>query len=122
MHTYGFCIDFDIYLPKVQIICNFKFIQASLSHSQLEEIFEHSIKALQIPVQRPAPYLCPKAGRHSLRIQTGNAGERGNNDESDLREERGLLNLKITYTYSLLIHCLQIPRRNQTIQKRSFCI
>lgn len=27
----------------------------------------------------------------------------------------GLLNLKITYTYSLLIHCLQIPRRNQTI-------
>ena len=29
----------------------------------------------------------------------------------------GLLNLKITYTYSLLIHCLQIPRRNQTIQK-----
>ena len=34
---------------------------------------------------------------------------------------RGLLNLKITYTYSLLIHCLQIPRRNQIIQKRSFC-
>ena len=34
----------------------------------------------------------------------------------------GLLNLKIVYTYSLLIHCLQIPRRNQTIQKRSFCI
>ena len=27
----------------------------------------------------------------------------------------GLLNLKIVYTYSLLIHCLQIPRRNQTI-------
>ncbi len=41
---------------------------------------------------------------------------------TDIREERGLLNLKITYTYSLLIHCLQIPRRNQTIQKRSFCI
>ena len=34
----------------------------------------------------------------------------------------GLLNLKTVYTYSLLIHCLQIPRRNQTIQKRSFCI
>ncbi|MCI9211316.1 MAG: AMP-binding protein [Eubacterium sp.] len=34
----------------------------------------------------------------------------------------GLLNLKIVYTYSLLIHCLQIPRRNQIIQKRSFCI
>ena len=33
-----------------------------------------------------------------------------------------LLNLKTVYTYSLLIHCLQIPRRNQTIQKRSFCI
>ena len=32
------------------------------------------------------------------------------------------LNLKIVYTYSLLIHCLQIPRRNQIIQKRSFCI
>ena len=41
---------------------------------------------------------------------------------TDIREERGLLNLKITYTYSLLIHCLQIPRRKQTIQKRSFCI
>ena len=34
----------------------------------------------------------------------------------------GLLNLKITYTYSLLIHCLQIPRRSQNTQKRSFCI
>ena len=33
----------------------------------------------------------------------------------------GLLNLKTTYTYSLLIHCLQIPHRNQNIQ-RSFCI
>ena len=42
--------------------------------------------------------------------------------ESDIREDRGLLNLKTVYTYSLLIHCLQIPRRNQTIQKRSFCI
>ena len=41
---------------------------------------------------------------------------------TDIREERGFLNLKITYTYSLLIHCLQIPHRNQTIQKRSFCI
>ena len=29
------------------------------------------------------------------------------------RERRGLLNLKLTYTYSLLIHCLQIPHRNQ---------
>ena len=43
-------------------------------------------------------------------------------EQSDLQPERGLLNLKIVYTYSLLIHCLQIPRRNQTIQKRSFCI
>ena len=33
---------------------------------KLEEISEHSIKALQIPVQRPAPYLCPKTGCHSL--------------------------------------------------------
>lgn len=41
---------------------------------------------------------------------------------TDIREERGLLNLKIVYTYSLLTHCLQMPRRNQTIQKRSFCI
>ena len=47
-------------------------------------------------------------------------GEKEN--EIDLSPGRGLLNLKITYTYSLLIHCLQIPRRNQTIQKRSFCI
>ncbi len=38
------------------------------------------------------------------------------------QNQGGLLNLKITYTYSLLIHCLQIPRRNQSIQKRSFCI
>ncbi len=45
-----------------------------------------------------------------------------NEQHLNLHSERGLLNLKITYTYSLLIHCLQIPRRNQTIQKRSFCI
>ena len=45
-------------------------------------------------------------------IEAARAGEVG----------RGLLNLKIVYTYSLLIHCLQIPRRNQIIQKRSFCI
>ena len=38
------------------------------------------------------------------------------------RAAGGLLNLKIVYTYSLLTHCLQMPRRNQTIQKRSFCI
>ena len=37
-------------------------------------------------------------------------------------QQGGLLNLKIVYTYSLLTHCLQMPRRNQTIQKRSFCI
>ena len=42
--------------------------------------------------------------------------------ETDIRKNRGLLNLKIVYTYSLLTHCLQMPRRNQTIQKRSFCI
>ena len=34
-----------------------------------------------------------------------------------IRATRGLLNLKIVYTYSLLIHCLQMPRRNQSIQK-----
>ena len=33
---------------------------------KLEEISEHRIKALQIPVQRPAPYLCPKTGCYSL--------------------------------------------------------
>ena len=43
-------------------------------------------------------------------------------DDNTIQHTGGLLNLKITYTYSLLIHCLQIPRRNQTIQKRSFCI
>ncbi|GFI30135.1 hypothetical protein IMSAGC013_01523 [Lachnospiraceae bacterium] len=31
--------------------------------------------------------------------QTGKAGERENNDESDIRKERGLLNLKIVYIY-----------------------
>lgn len=56
-----------------------------------------------------------KADRHT--------SERGFDDERDsIQQAGGLLNLKITYTYSLLIHCLQIPRRNQTIQKRSFCI
>ena len=46
----------------------------------------------------------------------------GGNERDHIQQTGGLLNLKITYTYSLLIHCLQIPRRNQTIQKRSFCI
>jgi len=45
-----------------------------------------------------------------------------NNERNHLHQTGGLLHLKIVYTYSLLTHCLQMPRRNQTIQKRSFCI
>ncbi|NBK80485.1 hypothetical protein D5272_18520, partial [bacterium D16-76] len=48
--------------------------------------------------------------------------ERGTYGRDTVQAGGGLLNLKTVYTYSLLIHCLQIPRRNQTIQKRSFCI
>jgi len=54
-------------------------------------------------------------------VQNGEK-ERSEEHETHIFEKRGLLNLKTVYTYSLLIHCLQIPRRNQTIQKRSFCI
>ncbi|MCM1232461.1 MAG: hypothetical protein NC489_20250 [Ruminococcus flavefaciens] len=47
----------------------------------------------------------------------------GNAHGTDIREERGLLNLKITYAYSLLyIACKYSPQKLNYTEKRSFCI
>ncbi len=93
---------------------------SDLGELPLREIANTVSKQLRYEKKRYRTFAFGGGGGY--RVTIGERKEGNEDDRNQLQRTRGLLNLKITYTYSLLIHCLQIPRRNQTIQKSNFCI
>ena len=96
---------------------------SGVSEMALREVAETVGRLSQEEKKKERTFAGMESDGYNKREQTENNAEGSPEYERDsIQQAGGLLNLKIVYTYSLLIHCLQIPRRNQTIQKRSFCI